>query len=59
LGVIVVYDVTDRTTFKKVQSWLEEVEVNCDKMPVIILVGNKTDLAEKRQGKVLNIMPAF
>lgn len=59
MGVIVVYDVTDRTTFKKVQSWLEEVEVNCDKMPVIILVGNKTDLAEKRQGKVLNIMPAF
>lgn len=49
LGVIVVYDVTDRSTFAKVKSWLEEVEVNCDKQPVVILVGNKTDLSEKRQ----------
>lgn len=49
LGVIVVYDVTERATFQKVKSWLEEVEVNCDKMPVIILVGNKTDLADRRQ----------
>jgi len=49
LGVIVVYDVTDRNTFQKVKSWLEEVEVNCDKSPIIILVGNKTDLSEQRQ----------
>jgi GTPase SAR1 family protein len=49
LGVIVVYDVTERATFQKVKSWLEEVEVNCDKMPVIILVGNKTDLVDQRQ----------
>ena len=51
LGVITVYDVTDRASFKKVSSWLEEIEVNCDKPPVIILVGNKTDLADQRQGK--------
>lgn len=50
LGVITVYDVTDRASFKKVSSWLEEIEVNCDKPPVIILVGNKTDLADQRQG---------
>jgi len=49
LGVIVVYDVTDRTTFTKVKSWLEEVEINCDKQPVTILVGNKTDLSDQRQ----------
>lgn len=49
LGVITVYDVTDRASFKKVSSWLEEIEVNCDKPPVIILVGNKTDLADQRQ----------
>ena len=48
--MIVVYDVTDRNTFQKVKSWLEEVEVNCDKSPIIILVGNKTDLSEQRQG---------
>ena len=42
---------TDRASFKKVSSWLEEIEVNCDKPPVIILVGNKTDLADQRQGE--------
>ena len=62
LGVIVVYDVTgnisssktinilwclDRSTFTKVKSWLEEVEINCDKQPVTILVGNKTDLSDR------------
>ena len=40
----------DRSSFQKVKSWLEEVEINCDKQPVTILVGNKTDLADKRQG---------
>jgi len=49
LGVIVVYDVTDKNTFAKVKSWIEEVDVNCDKQPVVILVGNKTDLADQRQ----------
>ena len=67
LGVIVVYDVTgnflylkpiihldsDRSTFTKVKSWLEEVEINCDKQPVTILVGNKTDLSDQRQGNFI------
>jgi len=48
--------VTERATFQKVKSWLEEVEVNCDKMPVIILVGNKTDLADQRQVTVQKIL---
>ena len=35
------------------KSWLEEVEINCDKQPVTILVGNKTDLSDQRQGKFI------
>ena len=41
---------SDRSTFQKVKSWLEEIEINCDKQPVIILVGNKTDLFDERKG---------
>ena len=35
------------------KSWLEEVEINCDKQPVTILVGNKTDLSDQRQGNFI------
>ena len=37
------------------KSWLEEVEINCDKQPVTILVGNKTDLSDQRQGNFIKI----
>ncbi|KAL7712134.1 Sphingomyelin phosphodiesterase [Entamoeba marina] len=44
-GVLIVYDVTDRSSFDRVSSWFTEVKerTECDP-PVIILVGNKTDL---------------
>lgn len=38
------------------KSWLEEVEINCDKQPVTILVGNKTDLSDQRQGNFIKNM---
>ena len=50
---------SDRTTFTKVKSWLEEVEINCDKQPVTILVGNKTDLSDQRQGNFYQKSTSF
>ncbi|KAH0787589.1 ras-related protein RABB1b [Histomonas meleagridis] len=45
---IIVYDITDSTTFDKVDSWIEDVRnlspANCH----IVLVGNKSDLNDKR-----------
>ncbi len=45
---IVVYDVTSRGSFTNVSRWIEDVRVERGSDVVIMLVGNKTDLSEKR-----------
>lgn len=42
-GVIVVYDVTNGMSFGHVQTWLDEINSNCDNVSKI-LVGNKIDM---------------
>eukprot|EP01016_Furgasonia_blochmanni_P032831 TRINITY_DN338_c0_g1_i1.p1 TRINITY_DN338_c0_g1~~TRINITY_DN338_c0_g1_i1.p1 ORF type:complete len:218 (+),score=66.71 TRINITY_DN338_c0_g1_i1:201-854(+) len=46
-GIIIVYDVTDRQTFKDVENWLGEVEKNASENVVKLLVGNKCDLENR------------
>eukprot|EP00808_Paulinella_micropora_P019765 g28901.t1 len=46
---LLVYDVTRRETFTHLKSWLEETRTNANSQITIFLVGNKTDLNEKRQ----------
>jgi len=46
---LLVYDITRRDTFTHVTKWLEEVRNNSSKTTVIILIGNKKDLENKRQ----------
>ena len=46
---VVVYDVSNRTTFTNCPKWIEEVRAERGEDVVIVLVGNKTDLGEKRQ----------
>lgn len=47
-GVILVYDVTRRETFKHVQHWLSDIRDRCHDKIAIILVGNKLDLDKRR-----------
>mmetsp|Transcript_66695 Transcript_66695/g.124579 ORF Transcript_66695/g.124579 Transcript_66695/m.124579 type:complete len:213 (-) Transcript_66695:288-926(-) len=47
-AAVIVYDVTNKTSFDTVQSWLKEVR-NASEDPLIFVVGNKMDLQEKRQ----------
>lgn len=42
-GVIVVYDVTSRESFAKVEQWMREINQNCEGTVKIVLVGNKDD----------------
>jgi Ras-related protein Rab-2A len=42
-GAILAYDVANIVTFKNLDKWIQELEENCGKVPVL-LVGNKTDL---------------
>ena len=44
----IIYDVTDKKSFANVSTWLDECKEMCYKDILICLVGNKTDLEEKR-----------
>ncbi|EGR30169.1 ras oncogene family protein, putative [Ichthyophthirius multifiliis] len=48
-GIILVYDITDRQTFKDIDNWLAEADKNANENVVKLLVGNKIDLENKRQ----------
>ena len=47
-GLIVVYDVTDRSSFERVPSWLSEAKFHGAENCIALLVGNKTDKEVKR-----------
>ncbi len=47
-GVVLVYDVTDRSSYDKVHYWYAHVQNRCieGEEPLVLLIGNKCDLAE-------------
>jgi len=47
-GVLVVFDITKRISFENLDKWFFEVYNNCEGIIPAILVGNKTDLKDKR-----------
>mmetsp|Transcript_87207 Transcript_87207/g.145460 ORF Transcript_87207/g.145460 Transcript_87207/m.145460 type:complete len:238 (-) Transcript_87207:550-1263(-) len=46
---IIVYDVTNHESFRNTNRWLEDVRAERGQDALIMLVGNKTDLADRRQ----------
>jgi len=56
--ILVVYDITDRKSFQNVTTWVECIDKFAKSNVLRILVGNKTDLEDKRvisndEGKML------
>ncbi|KAI3848453.1 hypothetical protein MKW92_022808 [Papaver armeniacum] len=49
LGAMLVYDLTRRATFDNLRKWLEELRRFANTDMVIVLVGNKSDLVDKRE----------
>ena len=47
-GIAVVYDVTNRESFVHVSKWLSELSSNTTHPVIRILIGNKSDLTDKR-----------
>ena len=48
-GVIVVYDICRKKSFENVDKWIDDFKSKADDDAVIILIGNKSDLDEKRE----------
>jgi Ras-related protein Rab-18 len=47
-GAIIVYDVSRRQTFERVEQWLQELDAYVNRTDVVkMIVGNKTDLVCK------------
>ena len=46
---IIVYDISRKDTFNNLTTWIEACKNHCDKNVFLILVGNKSDLNEKRE----------
>lgn len=48
LGAMLVYDITKRPTFDHIVRWVEELRLHADSSIVIMLIGNKSDMADTR-----------
>lgn len=48
-AAIVVYDITKVDTFSRAKTWIQELQSNASPGMVIALVGNKKDLADRRE----------
>jgi len=64
-AAIVVYDITNANSFQQTSKWIDDVRTERGSDVIIMLVGNKTDLSDKRQvsteegerkAKELNVM---
>ena len=48
-GAFIVYDITRKGSFENIDKWIEDLKSNGDKNVSIMLIGNKSDLADKRE----------
>lgn len=48
-GILLVYDITNKSSFDELGSWMDELNQYCDQKLPKILIGNKFDLAQDRQ----------
>ncbi|AYV75487.1 MAG: GTP-binding protein YPTC1 [Terrestrivirus sp.] len=47
-GIIIVYDITNKESFDNVQTWLHEITRYSSETVCRLLIGNKSDLVDKR-----------
>jgi len=47
-GAIVIYDLTDKKTFARLESWIESLKNNAPAKIAIMIAGNKSDLSDKK-----------
>jgi small GTP-binding protein len=47
-AIMLVYDVTERESFENIRNWINEIKTYGDERVCILLVGNKSDIEDKR-----------
>ena len=50
-GILLLYDITNKDSFKNLENWLTEIEKNASQNVLKILIGNKNDLENDRDIK--------
>jgi small GTP-binding protein len=48
VGVVLVFDIADRKSFEDLNSWINDAHIHCHPNASIQLIGNKSDLIQKR-----------
>ena len=48
-GALIVYDITRKCTFDNIDKWISDLKLNGDKNICIVILGNKSDLNDKRE----------
>ena len=48
-GALVVYDITRKETFATIEKWVNDLKTTGEPKITIIIIGNKSDLSDKRQ----------
>ena len=51
-GAFIVYDISRKPTFENVDKWIGELKTNGSEDVLIMLVGNKSDLEDKREVQI-------
>lgn len=52
-GVVIMYDVNSEATYTNVRNWMESVQEGVEEGTVVLLVGNKTDIAESESDRAV------
>jgi len=47
IGCILVYDITKRSTFNRIQDWFDEVKADSSEATQMLIVANKIDLSNR------------
>nr|CCA14789.1 Rab11 family GTPase putative [Albugo laibachii Nc14] len=58
VGAMVVYDVTNRTSFENIERWLRQMQQYAHENLVMVLVGNKCDLAHLPNSRQVSTLEA-
>ena len=59
MGILLVYDVTEESSFSNVRNWMRQIEQNAAENVNRVLIGNKCDVDPSERVKILLYLSHF